>query len=64
MNKNQSYLPAKQVCARYGVCAMTVWRWLKNRSLGFPKPTVINNRRYWKLAELEAWESLRKTGAL
>jgi predicted DNA-binding transcriptional regulator AlpA len=64
MKQNQSYLPANQVRARYCVSAMTLWRWLRNPSLGFPKPTIINNRRYWLLAELEAWEAQRNQGAL
>ena len=30
----------------------------------FPRPMRINNRRYWLLAELEAWEALRKQEAV
>jgi hypothetical protein len=41
---------------------MTVWRWLRNDALGFPAPTVINGRRYWKVESLEAWESSRAEG--
>jgi predicted DNA-binding transcriptional regulator AlpA len=50
-------LTAPQICARYGnISDMTLWRWLRNAALGFPKPMVINRRRYWRLAEIEAWE--------
>ena len=35
---------------------MTIWRWLKDKSLNFPKPLVINGRRYWRSDELEKWE--------
>jgi predicted DNA-binding transcriptional regulator AlpA len=59
MSEHQTYLPASQVCARYGVSAMTVWRWLKNTALGFPSPTFINKRRYWDLSKLQAWEASR-----
>jgi predicted DNA-binding transcriptional regulator AlpA len=59
MKHDQTYLPAGQVRLRYGVSTMTIWRWLRRPSLGFPSPTVINNRRYWKLCELETWEASR-----
>jgi predicted DNA-binding transcriptional regulator AlpA len=59
MSEQQTYLPAAQVCSRYGVSAMTIWRWLRNKALGFPAPTVINKRRYWDLSRLQAWEASR-----
>lgn len=59
MLNQQTYLPAAAVRARYGIAKMTIWRWLQNKALGFPKPTRITNRLYWKLAELEAWEASR-----
>jgi predicted DNA-binding transcriptional regulator AlpA len=52
-----TYLPAAAVRARYGVSDMTLWRWLRNEALGFPTPIRINQRRFWKLAELESWEA-------
>ena len=56
-----TYLPAGAVRARYGVSDMSLWRWLRNEALGFPAPIRINRRRFWKLAELEAWETSRAT---
>jgi len=53
------YLPGREVSNRYGVSDMTLWRWLQNAELKFPKPTVINRRRYWLLEELEQWERAR-----
>jgi predicted DNA-binding transcriptional regulator AlpA len=53
------YLPGRQVRDRYNVSDMTIWRWLQNAELKFPKPTVINRRRYWLLEELEQWERER-----
>jgi hypothetical protein len=38
-----------------GISAMTVWRWQRDESLGFPKPTVIRNRNYWDANEIEAF---------
>jgi predicted DNA-binding transcriptional regulator AlpA len=57
-----TYLPSAQVRARYGVSDMSLWRWLKNDALGFPKPIRINRRRLWKLSDLEAWEASRTQG--
>ena len=54
------YLNAAQVRARYGgVSEMTLWRWLQNRELGFPKPYRINRLRYWDDAKLSEWERTR-----
>ena len=56
---DKAYLPASQVRARYGVSDMSIWRWLRDEALGFPVPIRIHNRRYWRRAELEAWEASR-----
>lgn len=48
-----NYMPAKMVRARYSVCGRTLSRWDK---IGFPLPIVINHRRFWRLADLQAWE--------
>lgn len=45
-----------------GVSGMTLWRWLHDESLGFPKPTVIRNRRYWDASEVETFRN-RMVGA-
>jgi hypothetical protein len=48
--------PVRFVCERYNVVGRTISRWEDDTKLGFPKPTVIRNRRYWREAELVAWE--------
>ena len=53
------YLPDPQVCRRYGVSAMTLWRWDHDPRINFPKPIRINRRKYRDEAELEAWERFR-----
>lgn len=50
-------LPATPVRARYGVSSMTIFRWLADPTLGFPQPLRIRRRRYWRLADLQAFES-------
>jgi predicted DNA-binding transcriptional regulator AlpA len=53
------WLPDSQVCKRYGVSPMTLWRWDHNPEMNFPKPMRINRRKYRDEAELEAWERSR-----
>jgi predicted DNA-binding transcriptional regulator AlpA len=52
-------IPDPQVCRRYGVSGMTIWRWDRNPELNFPKPIRINRRKYRDEAELESWERER-----
>jgi predicted DNA-binding transcriptional regulator AlpA len=57
------YLGTRQVRARYGgKCQRTIDRWIDNQELGFPKPTMINGRRFWDEADLVAWERERAVG--
>ena len=49
-------IPAPHVCARYKRNERTLDRWLKDEALGFPQPIYIKNRRYFREAELVAWE--------
>jgi predicted DNA-binding transcriptional regulator AlpA len=56
----RKFLTGPQVCARYGITDMTLWRWLHDRELGFPPPTfVVRQRRFWDEAALRAWELRR-----
>lgn len=62
MSDNQvrpTFLPARKVWERYGVSSMTLHRWLQDDEVGFPRPIYIKQCRYWKLSDLEAWESKR-----
>ena len=50
-------LPAKGVRAEFGgVSNMTLHRWLADESLGFPRPIVIRNRRYFDAAEVASFK--------
>jgi hypothetical protein len=52
-------LPDKLVARRYGIHILTLSRWDANETLGFPRAVSINNRKYRRIAELEAWERAR-----
>lgn len=41
----------RQLCG--DISDMTLWRWLDKR--GFPRPTYIAKRRYWKQVEVIDW---------
>lgn len=56
-------IPTRQVCARYSVSEKTIERWFNNPQLGFPKPILINKRRYYSEAELTVWERSRSRAA-
>lgn len=57
--------PHKRIPARIvrdlcgGVADMTLWRWVNDPDLNFPKPLYIAKRRYWKEAEILAWLDAR-----
>ena len=44
---------------RYRVDPRTLYRWDKQPELNFPKPIVINRRKYRYRHQLEAWERQR-----
>jgi predicted DNA-binding transcriptional regulator AlpA len=52
-----SFLPASGVWSRYGVTSMTLHRWLANTEMAFPQPFYLGRFRFWRIAELEAWEA-------
>jgi predicted DNA-binding transcriptional regulator AlpA len=54
---SEDLLPATATRSRYGVSDMTIFRWLADPGLGFPQPIRINGRRYWRLADLQAFEA-------
>lgn len=47
---------AARVCELCGgVSDMSLWRWLNDPALNFPKPIYIARRRYWREADVIAW---------
>lgn len=50
---------SRELRARYRVSDRTIDRWLASETLGFPRPLVINGRRYWVRESILAWERER-----
>lgn len=48
-------LPASAVREKFGVTDMTLWRWLDDEELAFPRPIYIKRNRYWREDDLAAW---------
>jgi hypothetical protein len=57
------YLPAKKVLERYEITDRTLDRWLADTAMNFPRPLVINHRRYFSEPELTEWERKRASAA-
>ncbi len=52
-NKLISANAVRDLCG--GVSDMSIWRWLNNPAMRFPKPVYIAKRRYWREIEIAAW---------
>ena len=59
---DEALLPARKVQLRYDIADRTLDRWLSVAGLNFPRPVVINRRRYFKVDELRTWERQRAAG--
>lgn len=58
------YITSKRVRKRYDdISDMTLWRWLRDPSMSFPKPMIINRRRYWLESDLDAWDKSKRMTA-
>jgi hypothetical protein len=52
-------LPARRTMQRYQIADRTLDRWLADPKLNFPKPVVVNRRRYFRVRDLMIWERER-----
>lgn len=57
------FLTGPQVLTRYQITAMTLHRWQNSNKLNFPKPMIINRRKFFKETELIEWERARVAAA-
>ena len=56
------FINAVDVRRRFGISDMSLWRWVKDPAIGFPQPMRINNRRYFRIDEIEAFERRQLDG--
>lgn len=55
-------IPAKELREIFGVSDMTIWRWLDDKRLNFPRPIVVRRRRYWRKSDIAEFQA-RNTAA-
>ena len=53
------HLTSSAMLDRYGINARTLYRWVLAGHV--PKPMLINGRRYWNEAEVDALDEKRKS---
>lgn len=46
---------ANEVCTILNTTTMTLWRWLKDDRLDFPRPRYLGRHRYWNEREILDW---------
>jgi predicted DNA-binding transcriptional regulator AlpA len=56
VEQNGRLIPARAIRERQSISDMTLYRRERDKSLNFPKPIVINGRRFWRESEILAWE--------
>ena len=65
MSKNSidpEWLPDVRAAEHLGLSTMTLWRFdnlPKYKKLNFPKPSIINKRKYRRRADLDEWMRMR-----
>ena len=57
MEDEKRLIPEIKVQKRYGVSAMTIWRWDHDPQLDFPKAVRIRRRKYRDARELDAFDA-------
>lgn len=60
--KPRELVPVVVVRREFGVSEMSIFRWLNDASLNFPRPILIRNRRYFWRSEIERFKD-RMAGA-
>ena len=51
------YIDAGKTAGRYGKSIRSLDRWLDDPRMGFPHPVYLGRMRFWRVADLEAWEA-------
>ena len=51
----------REMCG--GISDMSLWRWLNDTAIDFPRPIYIGRRRYWREADIIAWLEAREVAA-
>lgn len=58
-SESAGFLSRPHVQARYGISAVTLWRWERDPRLAFPAAVLVHRRWFYRVADLERWERAR-----
>lgn len=56
------YFTSGELLQRFDISPITFYRWERNPSLNFPKPMLINRRKFFRKEDIFAWEASRANG--
>jgi hypothetical protein len=54
-NEQAEWLSGAKVAQYFSVSPMTIFRWERHPTLGFPKPARVLSFKYFRRDEIEAW---------
>jgi hypothetical protein len=57
MQMTNRMIPARDLAERWAISVRTLTRRTRDEALGVPPAIIINGRRFWRLEDIEAWES-------
>ncbi len=55
-------VPGTRVEERFARSGKTLTRWVRDTSMGFPRPIIIRGRRYFYEDEIDKWEATQASG--
>jgi predicted DNA-binding transcriptional regulator AlpA len=55
--EQRSWVPATELAAELGVSRRTLARWLRDITLEFPRPKIVNHRLYFERGAVETWKA-------
>ena len=64
MLDGRKFLTSNEVMARYSIVRRTLSRWIESPTMNFPQPVSINNRLYFTLSDLDAFDQRTLAAAL
>lgn len=58
-----NFLSVKAISEKFSVTRSTIYRWLQDPQMGFPKPIKIGHSTRWDEAEINSWVEAQKVKA-
>lgn len=49
------FLKLREVESKIGFCKATVYNWIKDKTIAFPKPRKIGSSSRWLESDIESW---------